>query len=488
MIENTDEWEYNAKLLINGLTPQEKSINEETQIIQLLKPLKDKIIEIILTKGPISLISCILELFYDKKRKIISKEEIIEGINIKLKNNIITLYEKPIIYHLDSNNFIEKIIKILSIQEYFEILLIQEKEYIQINIKNVKKNINIIIRELIEQYNILTDNPKITIELDEEREHKINLGGNIKINKIINNKDINFNNIHNNKIIINTDVDRKNIIKGQIENNKINNKVIKALTDINHKNDDKNLLFNNNIFNNKKESIINENISNDDNKENNKIKNISTNFLNKKKKSLKNYSFIIPYSNSSDDVNNDSNSHNKSTTVNSFSYLSIESLSFSCIPRKKEKYLLEKIINYISYKNKELYSIFGGESVKEREERKIKKLKQEITQKNLEIKLHEYIIQCWEDENENNEKEKNSANLIETLNESIKKDYKRLNEEMEVLYASHFIINKRNKLKNENFADGIINDFVYNYNICVELYKRIKNNRTKYLLCLNKIV
>ena len=514
MIDKSNDWKYNARLLINGLTPHENSNNEETLIIQCLKPLKDKIIEIVLSKGPISLISSILEIFYDKKKKILSEEEIVEGIKNKLNNNIITVYEEPIIFYLDSNNFIEKIIKILSNKEYFEILIIQEKQYIKINTKNIKKKLNILLNELKEQYNILTDNPKISIELDEEKEkekvHKINLGPNIAINKIINNKDINFNNIHNNKIIINTDVDRNAIIKGNIENKKINNNVINVISDMNNnKNEVKesglgvnihnsfnkinnmnsiNNINNNNIFNTNKEKMINE-ISDSDNinnKGSNKMKKISKTFLKKKKNSLNNYSFIIPYSNSSEDVNNESNSHNKSTSINSFSSLSVESLSFSCIPRKKEKHLLEKIINYITFKNKELYSTFGGDNVKEREEKKIKKLKQEITQKNLEIKLHEYVIQCWE--NENYEEGRDNANLIGKINEDFKNDYKRLNEEMEVLFASHFIINRRNKLKNDNYADGIKKDFKYNYNVCVELYKKINNNKSKYLLWLNKII
>ena len=477
-------------------------IKEEKEIILLLKPIKDKIHEIILTKGPISLTSSILEIFYDKKRKILTEKEIKEGINNKLKKNIITILEKPekgessansFISYLNSRNYSEKIIKIIKNSEYFEELIVQEKRCIQINTQLIKKNITILIRELLEQYNILTCNPEIYIELEEDIQNQniINFG----INKIINNKEINFNNIHNNQIIINT----KNNIEENLCNKSDNNyeleKNIKNKAQkIKFQKSERNFIINTNLENENKNKVLlghsNEIINCK------KLKNkifFRKKFLKRKKKYQKeDNSIIVPHSihNNNDEINNDinSNSQNKSISLNTCSTLSVESLSFSCMSRKKENCLLEKIISYISRQNQQFISIFGEKNITEREEKKIRDLKQEISQKNLEIKLHEYIIQSWENLDLNLDKEKNTMNLIEILNEEIKSDYRRLNDEMEILYASHYILKKRNKIKNDlNNAEGVKSDFIYNYNICVELYKKIKNNLKRYLICIGNI-
>ena len=50
--------------------------------------------------------------------------------------------------------------------------------------------------------------------------------------------------------------------------------------------------------------------------------------------------------------------------------------------------------------------MFGGENIKEREAKKIRDLNQEISQKKIEIKLREYILECWNNSNYNIEKEK----------------------------------------------------------------------------------
>ena len=77
---------------------------------------------------------------------------------------------------------------------------------------------------------------------------------------------------------------------------------------------------------------------------------------------------------------------------------------------------------------------------------------------------------------------------MNVINKDIKNDFEKINQEIEILSASQFIINKRNKLKNSiNNAEGIKNDFKYNFNICVELLINIKNNKNKYLSCLNNI-
>ena len=157
MIEYSYDWKYNAQLLMRNLTPQTNIsiITEEKEICQLLKPIKDKINEIILLKGSISLISSILELFYDKKRKILSVEDILEGIKNKIENNVLTIFENPIFFYLDSTNFKEKVNKILNNDDYFEILFVDDKEYIQIKTEYIKNNLTNIISQLFEQYNIL---------------------------------------------------------------------------------------------------------------------------------------------------------------------------------------------------------------------------------------------------------------------------------------------------------------------------------------------
>ena len=127
-------------------------------------------------------------------------------------------------------------------------------------------------------------------------------------------------------------------------------------------------------------------VQNNENKKNIRIKKTFLKRKRKKKQKNKN-SFIIPYSDN--EINNPNCNSTGANTNNNYSFLSIESLSFSCIPKKKEKSLLEEIINYVSYKNQKLISIFGGDNIKERESKRIMELKQEIAQKNLEISLRE---------------------------------------------------------------------------------------------------
>ena len=504
MIDNSIDSNYKTKYLLNKIMPKTNKKGkktEELEIIKLLKPIKDKIIEIILTKGPISLSSSILELFYDKKIKILEQSEIYDEIRKKMKRNLITIVEKiknnkgALISYLDSNNYILRIKEILNNSNYFQKLVFKEKECYQIDCINIKNNLKNLLKELEEQYNILIYNPGIHIELKEEKHDNINSKFNVNNSNIINNKKINFNDIHHNQIIINTEINNNDKIKEELERK--NNKEL--IFDINT-----NFRLDQNIgnnINNKKEFVINKSMKNENSNikiESNLTKYniykkeiIKKNFLKKKKKLSKNKLFTIPYSFNNNDNNLNDNIktfYNKSKNENSCFDLSIENLSFSCIPRKKDKNRIEKIINIISYKTDELISVFGGENIKEREEEKIMKLKQKINQINLEIKVHEYIIKCWENANINYEEEKKNICILEKINNEINKDFIRLKEELEVLDASHFIINKRNYLKNEiNNGEGIKSDFIFNYNVCENIFKRIQKNKNKYLVCLKNI-
>ena len=83
-------------------------------LTKLLKPLKDKTVEIEITKGPISLIPSIIELY---------------GIKIKLKNNIF-IFDAPYISFIDNGNIYIKINEIVSFNECFEKIISDNKEYI----------------------------------------------------------------------------------------------------------------------------------------------------------------------------------------------------------------------------------------------------------------------------------------------------------------------------------------------------------------------
>ena len=499
-------WSYSTdmkdteKSILKDLPSHTKNfiIIEETEITKLLEPIKNKINEISLSKGPTTLITSILEFFYEKKRKILSEEEIFSYIKSKLDNNKINVIEKinqndnnrTIIGSINSNNYFSFIDLILSNNQYFTKLIVNEKEFIQLNNENIKKSLNYFIKEFEELNNIFICNKIITIEIEEDNQNKNNQNNN-KLNsktKIKHNNDINFSNIHNNHIIINTDLFEKNELNEKQDNKIVNNNIIKINQDITNED---NLELKSDVEN-KKEIKNNKYISIKTDLEiknkTKKKKNNSLNktFLKKKKKPTNNKSITsIPYSNNNYEIiSNTQNQKNSTSCTNNFSVLSMESLSFSCIPGKKEKYILEQIVNYITTKNKELLSVFNVEKLKEREEKKIRELNQEISQKSFEIKIHEYIIQCWKNTNINLDKKLDNVDLIKNFNEEIKKDYKILREEMDILYATHFILNKR-KADHEINVEGIQKDFNNNYNTCIELYKKIENHIKVYLSCLN---
>jgi len=533
MLNNTTDWNFKAESLLHNLIPQQNHniLDEETEVVQILKPIKDKINEIQLAKGPITLLACVLEIFYDHKKKILTKKEIIEGVKNKIDTNnyIITLFKNPYILYLDSTNLYSKINQICNNADCFE-RLNNEKDYIKLNNKKIGKILPNIKKELVEQYNIMNYKPSVSIEIDEENKpgggnlsHRhinnnqnnsansfntnnnyMNYNNNINQNIANNNNNNIENNLFHNNInnnAINNNIYSNNIYTNNISSNKMNNVKNIACNNIFNNTNNNNSIHNNNsinINNNNSNNNINTvdkiNINKKEIKKSNKIKMKNEekkykkyikdeSFLQKKKKLTKNNSFIMA------SIENEANISHNNSVVTSFSNLSIESLSFSYVPKKEEKDSLDRIINFISSKNSKFISMFGGENIKEREAKKIRDLNQEISQKKIEIKLREYILECWNNSNYNIEKEKNSLNLIEKINEEIRNDYKKLIEEMEVLYALHFIISKRGGIKKEqnNNLEGIKNDFILSFNVCIDFLKKINNNKNKYLLCLKKI-
>ena len=74
------------------LNIEEKNNNNNENnfdIRQILQPLKDQIEIVLKNNGSYSLIACILEIFYDKKVKMLQKEEILNEIKKVMKNNSI---------------------------------------------------------------------------------------------------------------------------------------------------------------------------------------------------------------------------------------------------------------------------------------------------------------------------------------------------------------------------------------------------------------
>ena len=592
MMNNNIDWKFKAESLLHDIIPkqiQPKSINEEAEIRQLLSPLKDLIIQIVLTKGPITLLSCVLEIFYDHKKKILAKDEIIENIRNKIKNKnyLITFFKNPNIYYLDESK-IAKINQVFKL-ECFEKFIYNGKKYVSLDTKKIKAILPDVKNELLEQYNLMSYKPSLSIEIEENNQisdynYKSNINdyNNLCNNDIIN-CDINFKNINNNnknnlikndKIVDNNKskfnninnyldnnfytynsacnnnnniVNEKNINKKSINNidqNIINNKdkdvfnnndnnifengnlknyrisdnTINNLNDINNENtynyfkNSKVLSIkqNKSNFNNindsekdyniadKTDNISSNNIINNKKSKKARIKshikkkykkNLKKKELQNKKKSKKlNNAFIIPFS---ENAENEITSFKNSNGISSFSTLSVESISFSCVKRKEEKELLDQIINYISLKNRKFILIFDDKKIKEKEEKKIRELNHQISLKNIEIKTHEYILEYWENSNFNSieEDKLNNLNYMKTLCEEIKANYKALIEELEVLYASRLII-KRKKLKTEENNDeneGIRKTFIYNFNICVKLLTKIQNSKSKYLLYLKNI-
>ena len=449
MLDNSFEIN-NIPNLWNRAIPKCKNSNlikEEKEICNLLKPIKNAINQSNGEKGAISLIAIILEFFYDKKRKILSKNDLSEGIKNTKNKYYLTIYKKDLFNNLDPKNDFEILFKAIKNLKYFEELYINEEEYLLLNIRNIKKNISKILYEIKKQNDLLVYKPTILLEIEEE---KLNNNKHIYDN---NKNEINSNNIYNNKILINTNINRK-IIEFKTINKKINHYI---------ENIDNKHIDSNSIQNKKRKIAIKNN------------KNIIKAFLKKKRQLSKRNKEI----------------KSNSSSLNNFPILSIESLpSFSYIPRKTERVKIENIFDSIIKKNQGLISKYFGKSIKEIEEEKIEELKNEIAKKNLEIKYREYILRCWEFINCNcmKEKENNSIILLENIEKDIENIYKRLNEEIEYLYASHFLLTKRCKMTNDINTIEIQKCFVYNFNICVGLYKKFRVYKMKYLSCLECLI
>ena len=558
MFEHLNSWKNKNEQILTNITSSQKSVNllkekEKSDLKKLLQPLKDKIDEMKLTKGPISLISSILELFYEKKKAILLKEEIEEEIKNKLKNIRISMTEGIYIYELNNQNFYLRINDILIFNKCFERHPLNNKEYIILNIKTTSENLSDIITELIEQYNKLTYNGKISVEIEEYIGNKFYYNfENNKVNNYENGlkfcqpydkterterkriiKDLEYE-TPNYSDNINDIKEIKQKVKSNLKNSIINNTKNKIQKEI--KNTNSNINTNNIIkkpepikkdIENKDHETLKESIikipkeTSDINTEENKINNINNNnnnsninlnaeIINKKpKKKIKkhflqkkrNNSFKLPVKNNNikkeeneikkedKEVNTDKEIIDNKQKFNSS--LSMYSVAFSCLPKKKEKFLLNQIIDYVSSASLKLISIFGSENIKEREEKKIKELKLEIYKKNREIQYHQYIIDSLEDpsSNENyiitNNRNSNLMN-IELITKDIQKDYIKLSDEVEVLYAYQFILNKMNKNK-KGIDENIKINFKNCFDLCMELFKKIQENKKKYLSNIENI-
>ena len=554
MFEHLNSWKNRNEQILPNITPSQKSTNllkekEKSDLKILLQPLKDKIDEMKLTKGPISLISSILELFYEKKKTFLLKEEIEEAIKNKLKYIRISMTEGIYIYELNNQNFYVRINDILIFNKCFEKHPLNNKEYIKLNFKTTSENLSDIITELIEQYNKLTYNGNISVEIEEYIGN--NYGYNFENNKVNNydnglkfcqpydkierfdkkriikdyesetpNYSDNINNIKEikqkfkanlkNSVINNT---KNKIQKEIIINNSNINNIIKKPEPIPIKKDIENkdneicqqtiikipkessdINTEENNINNNKNNIIN---LNEEKMNKKQKKNIKKKFLQRKRYN----SFKLQITNNNfkkeeneiktedKEINTEKDIIDNKQKFNSS--LSIYSLSFSCFPKKREKFLLNQIIDYINSKNHKLISVFGGDNMKEREEKKIRDLKLEINRKNKEIQLHQYILETWEDSNinENNiitNKKINSLTNIEIITKDIQKDYIKLSDEVEVLYAYQFILNKMNKNK-IGIDENVKINFKNCFDSCIELFKKIKENKKKYLSNINNI-
>ena len=558
MLEHINSWKYKPETLLANIIPSQKSINafkEKNELIKILQPLKDKIVEMALTKGPISLISSILELYYDKEATILQKEEIFDGIQNKLKHVNIVIYEGYYISYLDNRNFYVKIHCALGFNKCFQKHPSSNKEFITIDIKNVSKYLPSIIAELIELFNILTYSPKISVEIEEN-----NLDYSFIENYKVNNYENGFKFGHPYEKIERSD--KKKMIKDfDYDNNYVeNNSNIKEIKQqkvktnlknniINTKNKTKKEIINNNsnITNNiKKPEPIKKDLESKENKETEKLKDSiikipketsNTNFINtennssykneinpngstinrKLKKNIKKHflqrkrynSFKIPISNEyieneekedkseikeikkeDKDIKDAKDTSEKNKNFNSS--LSIFSVSFNCVPKKTEKNTLNHVMDYINTKNHKFIKMFCRESIKDREEKKIKELKQEIYQKNYEIKKRQYLLECWKNanKNENNIIENNPNDTteknIEKFIKEFEADAKKINDESEILYAYQFIINRAYRTKTE-IDEGIKKSFKNCFDICNDLLKKMKENKKKYYECLKNI-
>ena len=410
-------------------------IAEIFDVRELLKPLIDKLTEIRNNKGGYSLICCILEIFYDKKINILKKSDILNEIKEKIKSNYLIFEAIDGKFNLLNYKDCSRVNKILEENENFSIFYNNRDKrevLIQINKEKINLNYENMIKELSEINYQLENNMKIVVEIEA----------------------------------------RKNNRK-KIKNNK---KEIKSKVDTSSKEKNNTKENNNKINNNIKEEIINKDISSTNTKKK---------YLEKKRKVKNNY--LTYNSNKSEDLNGLSGG---------FSNLYVDHIALSYTKLYGKKIYYDKI-DEICSNNEKIVNIFGKEGIENIEENKIKELNKEIEQKNKELKSHEFILKSLKKDNPPHKPKKNNIIILTHLIEEIKNDYIEYKKELKLLSLYKKIINtyKENNNDNDNDNDNkeksnieeLRNMYNNSFNNCIELIKKIINNKDMYLSCLNNL-
>ena len=207
--------------------------SKNSYICQILQPITNKILEILKNNGSYSLISCILEIFYDKNINILKKEEILNEIKKVLKNNLKIISNSSENIIINIRNCFFKTNQILDYNENFTKLsdINNSEELIKINIEKLNSNLENIIKELLDININLFYNPKIIIDLEEEKKKREEINNQNELEKNIdklNNEEIKNNQNIKNKIeeIINTDIlpNKRRLFlrkKRKLKNNKL---------------------------------------------------------------------------------------------------------------------------------------------------------------------------------------------------------------------------------------------------------------------------
>ena len=422
------------------ITPFPSNIEDNKKIIiaeifdvrKFLQPLKDKLTEIRKNKGGYSLVCCILEIFYDKKINLLKRSDILDEIKAKIKSNYLIFETIVRNIHLISYKDLSRVSKIFEENENFSIFynnLDKKEELIQINKEKINLNYEKIIKELSEiNYQLKNNNKKkIVVEIGDQKD-------NIKI-------------IKNSKKELITKIDISNKEKDDIKENDNNNNI--------------------------KDEKINKDI---------KSTNKKKQYLAKKRKEKNNYLSYNP--NKLEDLNGYSAG---------FSNLYVDHIALS-YTKLYGKNIYYDNIDEIFSNNEKIVSIFGKEGIENIEENKIKELNKEIEQKNKELKSHEFILNSLKRNSPPHKTQKNNIIILTQLIEGIKEDYIEYKKELKLLSLYKKIINtyKENNNdsdnnKDKNNIEEMRNMYNTSFNNCIELIKKIKNNKDTYFSCLNNL-
>ena len=231
-------------IIVNIEEKNNNNIENNLEIGQILQPLKDQIEIVLKNNGSYSLIACILEIFYDKKVKMLQKEEILNEIKKVMKNNsiITTINTFSENIFLNSRNCFFKTNQILDYNENFMKFsnINNSEEIIEININKIINNLDNIIKELLYINNkkniiISISNPEKNFEENQNKKEMIMGMDKSK------NEEIKLNNNKNSIIkeeIINTDIFPKKRKRKRKKFLKIKRKLKHNLLSFHNKNKD----------------------------------------------------------------------------------------------------------------------------------------------------------------------------------------------------------------------------------------------------------